>query len=360
MQKTVLYEEHLRHGAKIVEFAGYLMPIEYSGIAQEHRAVREECGLFDVSHMGEIKITGKDATRFVNYLLTNDVAAVKPNKMVYGLLLKEDGGVVDDLMAYKFSDEDYLLVVNAANKDKDFDWIMAYRDGFMVEVKDLSADYGQLALQGPLAAGVLQGLTDYRLENLKAFDFAVIPLAGSEFLVSRSGYTGEDGFEIYGFNPDILALFKRLQAIPEVTVCGLGCRDTLRFEAAMPLYGHEIGPDITPLEAGLGFAVKLDKEFVGRDALLAAKRDGLKRKVVALELLDRGIARADYPIEADGRIIGHVTTGYMIPTTGKSYAFGLIESTYAALGTEVLIHIRKNKAKARVRDKKLLDKKYFK
>ena len=210
MQKTVLYEEHLRHGAKIVEFAGYLMPIEYSGIAQEHRAVREECGLFDVSHMGEIKITGKDATRFVNYLLTNDVAAVKPNKMVYGLLLKEDGGVVDDLMAYKFSDEDYLLVVNAANKDKDFDWIMAYRDGFMVEVKDLSADYAACAAGSACGGGVagINGLPARKSESLR---FRGHPLPEARL---RSGYTGEDGFEIYGFNPDILALFKRLQAIP--------------------------------------------------------------------------------------------------------------------------------------------------
>ncbi len=360
MKKTVLYEEHLRNKAKMVEFAGFMMPIEYQGIAAEHRAVREKCGLFDVSHMGEIKIAGKDATRFVNYLITNDVAGYGENKMIYGLMLKEDGGVVDDLMVYKFSDEHYLLVVNAANKDKDYEWITGRREGFDVAIEDLSDDYSQLALQGPLAAGVLQGLTEYRLENLKAFDFDIFPIAGREFVVSRSGYTGEDGFEIYGSHPDILALFSRLIEIPEVTLCGLGCRDTLRFEAAMPLYGHEIGPDINPLEAGLGFAVKTSKDFIGREALLAAKNAGLKRKIVALELLERGIARADYPIEAEGRVIGRVTTGYMIPTTGKAYAFGLIESAYSDIGVEVLIHIRKNKIKAKVRNKKFLEKKYIK
>ena len=359
MKKTILYEEHLRNNAKMVEFAGYLMPIEYRGIAYEHEAVRERCGLFDVSHMGQIKIAGRDTVRFVNYLLTNDIASYDSNKMIYGLMLKEDGGVIDDLMVYKFSDEYCLLVVNAANKDKDYQWIVDHRDNFDVKIEDLSPYYSQLALQGPLSAKTLQKYTDYKLDNLKTFDFDVFTVMGRDFIISRSGYTGEDGFEIYGSNQDILELFKKLQSVRDIVLCGLGCRDTLRFEAAMPLYGHEIGPDINPLEAGLAFAVKMDKDFIGRNALLASQEQGLKRKIVALELLERGIARADYPIEVDNRIVGQVTTGYMIPNTDKAYAFGLIESPYSSVGTEVLIHIRKNKIKAKVRNKKFLTKKYI-
>ncbi|MCK9537408.1 MAG: glycine cleavage system aminomethyltransferase GcvT [Bacilli bacterium] len=359
MKKTILFEEHLHHNAKMVEFAGYLMPIEYRGIAYEHQAVRERCGLFDVSHMGQIKIAGKDTVQFVNYILTNDIAPYDNKKMIYGLMLNDGGGVVDDLMVYKFTDEYCLLVVNAANKDKDYQWIVDHRDNFDVEIEDLSPYYSQLALQGPLSIKILQEFTDYQLDDLKTFDFDVLAVMGCEFIVSRSGYTGEDGFEIYGSNHDILRLFKKFKNISDIALCGLGCRDTLRFEAAMPLYGHEIGPDINPLEAGLAFAVKMDKNFIGRNALLASLEQGLKRKIVAIELLERGIARTDYSIEADNRIIGKITTGYLIPNTDKAYAFGLVESAYSTIGTQVLIHIRKNKVNARVRNKKFLTKKYI-
>lgn len=359
MKKTVLYDEHLLHGGKIVEFGGFLMPIEYSGIALEHQAVREKCGLFDVSHMGEIVLKGPDANRFLNYLLTNEVDPAVSKKMIYGLLLYPDGGVVDDLMVYAYAEDYYLLVVNASNKDKDFECICSHRGEYDVEISDQSDCVSQIALQGPLAASILQDLTVYDLSQLKLFDFDHFQIQDMDFLVSRSGYTGEDGFEIYGSNADILTLFQTLVLNSEISLCGLGCRDTLRFEAAMPLYGHEISEKINPLVAGLGFAVKMDKEFIGREALAKVQAEGLREKIVGIELLERGIARGGYEIEADGKIIGEVTTGYMIPNSNLSIAFALIASEYAKIGTEVLVHIRKNKVLARVRNKKFLDKKYI-
>jgi aminomethyltransferase len=349
MKKTVLYEEHLKHGAKIVEFGGFLMPIEYTSISREHQAVRERCGMFDVSHMGEIRITGKDTTAYVNHMITNDIRLHGNMRMIYGLLLYENGGVVDDLMVYKYHDNHVLLVVNASNTDKDFDWLVTHKDGFDVEIVNESERFGQIALQGPFALSVIQNLTDYPLNSMTLFDFSDMSINGSKCIVSRSGYTGEDGFEIYGSNEDILKLFRLLAMLPEVSLCGLGCRDTLRFEAAMPLYGHEISETINPLEAGLNFGVRLDKEFIGRDALLKQQEEGLKRKIVGLELVERGIARGGYEIEAGGEIIGTVTTGYMIPNTEVSIAFALIDSRYAKIGTEVYVHIRKNKVLAKVR-----------
>lgn len=357
MKKTVLYEEHLKHGAKMVEFGGFLMPIEYTNISLEHQAVRTRCGLFDVSHMGEIEIKGPDATDFVNYLITNDVTLITNNEILYGLMLYDHGGVVDDLLVYKFNNEHYLLVVNAANKDKDYEWIKANKKNYLVEILDLSKKYSLLALQGPKSEALLQKFTNYALTTLKDFTFAEFMVGGFECIVSRSGYTGEDGFEIYGSNDAILELFKMFVILPEVSLCGLGCRDTLRFEAGMPLYGHEISEEINPLEAGLGFAVKLEKHFIGRDALLLAQNDGLKRKLVGLELLERGIARSDYPVFVNGNQIGHVTTGYMIPNTTKSVAFALIDSKYTKIGTEVQIQIRKSKVNAKVRKKRFLEKK---
>lgn len=359
MNKTVLYDEHLKHGAKMVEFGGYLMPIEYTSISLEHQAVRERSGLFDVSHMGEIFIIGRDATKFVNYVLTNDVSIPSPGKMIYGLLLNENGGVIDDLMVYKYSNEKYLLVVNASNKDKDYAWLISQKDSFDVNIIDESSNFSLLALQGPLSMKVLQKLTDYPLDNLKLFDFDDFKIVGKEFMVSRSGYTGEDGFEIYGSNEDILMLFKEFVILPEVSLCGLGCRDTLRFEAGMPLYGHEIDNNINPLEAGLNFAVNLDKNFIGREELIQAKNEGLKRKVVGLEILERGIARSGYEVLCNDQVIGYITTGYMIPNTEKILAFALIDSDYAKIGTELKVKIRRNLVLARVRNKKFLDKKYI-
>lgn len=359
MKKTILYEEHLKHGAKMVEFGGYLMPIEYTNISLEHQAVRKRSGLFDVSHMGEIEVTGKEATEFVNYLITNDISLLDDMKMAYGLLLYEHGGVVDDLMVYKYNNERYLLVVNAGNKDKDYEWILSKKLDYDVEVKDLSSEISLLAIQGPLSEMVVQRFTDYNLDDLKLFDFAEFKVLGRDTMTSRSGYTGEDGFEIYASNEDILFLFREFSTLPEVSLCGLGARDTLRFEAAMPLYGNEISEDINPLEAGLGFAVKLEKDFIGRDALAVQKEQGLKRKIVGIELLEKGIARSGYEVYHEDDNIGYITTGYMIPNTDKTFAFALIDSNFSKIGTNVDIQIRKHRVKAKIRNKKFLEKKYI-
>src|SRR5690554_2479983 len=359
MKKTILYDEHLKHGAKIVEFGGYLMPIEYTNISLEHQAVRKRSGLFDVSHMGEIEVKGREATEFINYLTTNDLRLIGDKKMAYSLMLYENGGVVDDLMVYKYNNEHYLLVVNAGNKDKDYEWIINHKGNFDIEINDLSDQISLLAIQGPYSFKVLQKITDFDLNSLTLFDFAEFMVLGKQCMVSRSGYTGEDGFEIYASNEDILYLFKELASFPEVSLCGLGARDTLRFEAAMPLYGHEISEDINPLEAGLGFAVKLDKDFIGRDVLKHAKETGLNRKIVGLELLEKGIARSGYEVYHGEEKIGYITTGYMIPNTDKTLAFALVDARYSSIGLDVSIQIRKHRVASKIRNKKFLEKKYI-
>lgn len=358
MKKTILYDKHLEYNAKMVEYAGYQMPVEYSGLINEHLAVRNSWGVFDCSHMGEIIITGNDSTAFVNYLMSGKVSEVM-YKMSYGLLLNDNGGVIDDLMCYHYSDNKNLLVVNASNKDKDFEWINSQIGAFDVQVNDLTDAISLLAVQGKDSEKELQKISDYDLSQMKMFDFKEVKLNNMDFLISRSGYTGEDGFEIYGTNLQILSLFDELVKLG-VTLCGLGCRDTLRFEANMPLYGHEINEDINPYEATLGFAVDLSKDFIGKDALIKIKDEGIKRKIVGLELLDKGIARSDYEVEVDDKVIGYITTGYMIPGTNKTYALALIEEGYWEIGTKVLIRIRKNKVNAVVRNKKFLNKKYVK
>lgn len=358
-KKTILFDEHVSHGGKIVEFAGYLLPVEYTGITPEHVAVRENCGLFDVSHMGEIIVTGRDTLKFLDYIITSNISSAGFKRMTYGMMLYEDGGVVDDLMTYKFNDEFCFLVVNASNVDKDYEWLNSHTNGFDVNVENVSSKYSQLALQGPKAVDVLQSLTKYDLSKMVFFDFDNMNVNNRDFIVSRSGYTGSDGFEIYGSGEDIVNLFKVLVDEKNVTLCGLGCRDTLRFEAAMPLYGHEISEKINPVMAGYHYAYDLSKDnFIGKEPIKRDKEFGPKKCVVGLELIERGIARGDYEVYADDRLIGYVTTGYMIPSTNNCYACALIDSEYSKKGTIVEVKIRKNLVKAKVRNKKFLDKKY--
>lgn len=356
MKKTVLYEEHLKLGAKMVEYAGYAMPVEYSGLANEHLAVRNTVGVFDVSHMGEILIEGKDATDFANYLITSSVP--KQNKrMMYGMMLYESGTIVDDLMMYHYHPEKILLVVNASNLEKDYAWITKQAQSFDVRITNLSDETSQLALQGKEAWKILQEMTDYNLSKMKMFDFDEMNILNLPFLVSRSGYTGEDGFEIYGKGSSIITLFQTLIA-KGVTPCGLGCRDTLRFEANLPLYGHEIDADIDPFEATLGFAVDMAKDFIGKKALEGKQ---LKRKVVAIELLERGIARNPYEVlNEQGEKIGYITTGYLLPGKTQAVALAMLEEGYWAIGTTVYVQIRKSTVKAVVRNKKFLNKTYIK
>lgn len=359
IKKTILFDEHVNHGGKIVEFGGFYMPIQYTDITSEHLSVRNECGLFDVSHMGEIVVKGPDATKYLEKLITSNMEKAPVMKMTYGLLLYENGGVVDDLMVYKYSNDYYLLVVNASNTDKDYDWLVSHKDNENVEIINKSNDFGQLALQGPKAKEMLQTMTDYELDSLKLFEFAEFEILCEKCIVSRSGYTGEDGFEIYSDNDAIIKLFKVLADERQVALCGLGCRDTLRFEAAMPLYGHEISQDITPVEAGLNYALDLSKDFIGSDVLKKQKEEGVSKKLVGIELLERGIARGDYKLFADGKEIGVITTGYMIPNTTKCYALGFVTAD-KKIGDIIEVQIRKNLVKAKIRNKKFLDKKYVK
>lgn len=356
MKKTVLYDEHILNNARMVEYAGYLMPVEYSGLVNEHLAVRNSCGLFDVSHMGEIFITGVDALKFVDYMLTSKITSIDM-RMSYGLLLNEEATIIDDVMCYRFKEDEIMLVVNAANKDKDYSWLVSKIDGYNINIVDKSEEMGLLALQGPKAYQILESLTN--IDDMKMFDIRKLRILNEEFIVSRSGYTGEDGFEIYGDNQSILKLFKEFISMG-VTLCGLGCRDTLRFEANMPLYGHEISDKINPLEATLSFAIDFEKEFYGKSALVKIKNDGIKRKIVGLEITGRGIARSDYEVYDNDKLIGFITTGYMVPGINKTYALAMLDEGYWDIGKEVSIKIRNNFVTAIVRNKKFLNKKYIK
>lgn len=364
MKKTALYENHVACGGKIIEFFGWLLPVEYSGLMPEHHAVRNQAGLFDVSHMGEVSAKGPDSEAFVQNLVTNDVTGMTDGQVIYCMMCQEDGGVVDDLLVYKKAGDSWYLVINAANVEKDFAWMQENAVGYEVELQNLSTDISEVALQGPLAQQTLQKLTDTDLDTIGFFMFKEhVQVAGADCLVSRTGYTGEDGFEIYADHASIPKVWDAILEAGKadgVVPAGLGCRDTLRFEATLPLYGHEISSTITPLEAGLGMFVKLDKPFIGRDALVRQKKEGLKRKVVGFELIDRGIPREGYPVTCGGKEVGVVTTGYPAPTVGKTIGLALVDIECAELGTELEILIRNKPAKGVVISKKFLEKKYKK
>lgn len=359
-KKTPLYEEHIKLGGDVVDYAGWYLPIKYEGLVQEHNAVRNKVGLFDVSHMGEITIKGKDALKFVNYLMTNDISKIVDNQIIYTFMCQPDGGVVDDLLVYRYGQEDFYLVVNASNADKDYQWILDHKDDFDVEVENISDTVGEIAIQGPLAQKVLQKLTKTDLDKITFFTLdRNVDVNGVNCMVSRTGYTGEDGFEIYTTNEGIVKVWKDLlEAGKEegIEPTGLGCRDTLRFEASLPLYGHEISETITPLEGGFKYFVKLDKEsdFIGKEALNKQWDEGLKRKLAGFEMIGRGIPREGYEIQKDGKKIGHVTTGYMSPTLKKNIGNALIEPEYTELGTEIDIVIRNKPVKAKIISKRFL------
>jgi len=365
-RKTHLYEEHQKLGAKLMAYSGWEMPIEYAGIKEEHNAVREKAGIFDVSHMGEVKVKGKDAEKFVQYLVTNDAKSLKESKIFYAMMCYENGGIVDDLLVYKYNDEDFLLVINAANVEKDFDWMKSVKEkgNYDINLENISGEISEVALQGPKAEKILQKIADKDLKEIKFFEFfPEININGIKCIVSRSGYTGEDGFEIYTENENIGSIWRKILEVGEeegVQPIGLGARDTLRFEANLPLYGNELSKDITPIEAGYNFAVKLDgDDFSGKDALVKQKEEGLKRKIVGFELLDRGIPRLEYPVVNEaGEEIGFVTTGYKSITLGKSIGLAMVDIEYAKLDTEIYIQIRKKQVKAKVIKRSFLKKNY--
>ncbi|WP_221565522.1 glycine cleavage system aminomethyltransferase GcvT [Alkalihalobacillus sp. TS-13] len=353
LQRTPLFELYKEYGAKVIDFGGWELPVQFSSIKEEHEAVRTKAGLFDVSHMGEITVKGEEAEDFLQYVMTNDVSKLKEGGAQYTAMCYEDGGTVDDLLVYKRGEGDYLLVVNAANTEKDYDWLVKNQKG-NVEIQNISNEVAQLALQGPQAEEVLQKLTEYDLSQIGFFKFAEdVEIDGTKALVSRTGYTGEDGFEIYCDSEDAAKIWKTiLEAGKEAGVLpiGLGARDTLRFEARLALYGQELTAEISPLEAGIGFAVKLKKEadFIGKDALIKQKEDGLKRKLVGIEMIDKGIPRTHYDVFKNDEKIGEVTTGTQSPTLGKNLGLALIDSKYTELGTEVEVQVRKRRLKAEV------------
>ena len=357
-KKTPLYEEHVKQGGKIVDYAGWLLPVQYEGLVQEHEAVRNAVGLFDVSHMGEITVKGKDALAFINYLMTNDISTLVDNQIIYTFMCRPSGGVVDDLLVYRFGPEDFYLVVNASNADKDYAWINEQKGNFEVELENISDEVGEVAIQGPLAQKVLQKLTKTDLNKITFFTLdRKVDVNGVECMVSRTGYTGEDGFEVYTTNEGIVQVWNDLLEAGKdegIKPVALGCRDTLRFEASLPLYGHEMNP----LEAGFKYFVKLDKEsdFIGKEELNKQWAEGLKRKLAGFEMVGRGIPREGYEIQKDGEVIGHVTTGYMSPTLKKSIGNALIKTEFTPLDTEIDIMIRDKPVKAKIISKKFLKK----
>ncbi len=350
-QRTPLYDCHLRAGGKMVDFAGWRLPVQYSGLMEEHRAVRTAAGLFDVSHMGEFRLSGAGAESFLQRLTPNDVAKLTPGRIHYSGLLTEAATYVDDLLVYRLADDDFMLVVNAANADKDFAWIEQHRPDD-VELEDVSSSYALLALQGPRAQEILTPLTPVDLAQLRYYRFAESEVDGHRAIVSRTGYTGEDGFELY-LSPDSAPeVWDRLLAegAPQGLVpAGLGARDTLRLEAGMALYGHEIDDTTTPLDAGLSWVVKLNKgDFLGRDVLVAQKEEGVQQKLVGFEMTGRGIGREGYPILKDGQTVGRVTSGSFSPTFEKALGMAYVPAELAEVGTEVEIQIRKNAVPATV------------
>ncbi len=351
LKRTPLYECHVEAGGKIVPFAGWEMPVQYSGVMDEHRAVRSAVGLFDVSHMGEIEVTGHRALDFLQFVTCNDVSKLSVGRAHYTGLMTPRGTFVDDLLVHKMGDERYLLVVNAANKDKDYAYLCAQAPAFPgVDVCDRSAEWAQIAIQGPRALDVLQRVTDEELESIRYYRFVEGAVDGAPAILARTGYTGEDGFEVYLAPERAPSLWRRLLEVggdAGIVPCGLGARDTLRFEASMPLYGNDIDDTTTPYEAGLGWIVKLDKgPFLGRDVLARQKDEGVGRTLVGLEMRGRGIARHGYPIAVAGREVGLVTSGTFAPTLGKALAMGYVPVESSAEGTEVEVEIREQRIPA--------------
>ena len=356
-KRTCLYEKHVALGALISPFGGFDMPIQYSGIIDEHQAVRNACGVFDVSHMGEVTVRGRDAERYVNHIFTNDVTGLETGKILYGMMLYENGGTVDDLLVYKMGENDFFIVINAANIDKDWAWMQQHADGFDIDIHNVSEGYGQLAIQGPDSEKVVEEVLGLECKELVFYTVKTL----GEVIVSRTGYTGEDGFEIYADHDTICSMWDKLIDSGRCKPCGLGCRDTLRFEAGLPLYGDELSEEISPIMAGLGMFCKLGKEeVIGKDALIKQKSEGVERKIVGIELSDNAIPRHGYAVLKDGEKIGEVTTGYHTISTDRSVCMALIDSRFSALDTPLEIQIRKKVFSGKVVKKRFYEKRYHK
>lgn len=354
LKRTPLYDEHVALGARMTDFAGFEMPVQYAGIVEEHLAVRERAGLFDLSHMGQIVVSGPGAEPFLEWAFTNNIANLKPGQARYSPLCRPDGGIVDDVIVYR-RDDDFLIVANASNVDKDAEWLdylrrMGADEGGSpvnpddVIIEDLSAERAVLAIQGPEAEGILQTLTEADLSGIRPFRFVEDTVAGYDALISRTGYTGEEGFELYAAADAALALWRDVLAAGKdkgLVPVGLGARDTLRLEMRFPLYGNDIDESTSPLEAGLDFTVKLNKDdFVGKDALQKQKDDGLDRRLVGFKLLQRGIPRSGYTLYKGDEDIGRVTSGSLSPSLGEPVGMGYVQTQHAAAGTELEMEVR--------------------
>lgn len=344
LKKTPLYEAHLALEGKLVPFAGFEMPVQYPvGITAEHHAVRTDAGLFDVCHMGEFVLRGPQALDLIQKITVNDASNLDVWQAQYSAMCLESGGIIDDLLVYRGPDH-YMLVVNASNKEKDLAWVLKHADAFDVEVSDKSDETALIAIQGPRAAGIVQELTDTKLDDIGYYRFALGSVAGVEGVISRTGYTGEDGFELYIPNEGGMALWTALMEAGEdksLIATGLGCRDSLRLEMGYALYGNDLDENHTPLESGLGWITKLEKgEFIGRDVLVKQKEEGVTRRLVGLKLTERGFPRHGYPIVSQDQDVGEVTSGVVSPSLGYGVAMGYVPTALAKAGTEVGIRIR--------------------
>lgn len=359
-KRTPLYDEHVNLGARMTDFAGFDMPVQYEGIVQEHLAVRERAGLFDLSHMGQIKVTGSGAAAFLEWAFTNNIANLSPGRARYSPLCRPDGGIIDDVIVYRQADG-FLVIANAANVAKDMDWLEQLRnDGDSpvaadeVTIDDLSAGRGILALQGPKAEQILRRLTDADLSSVRPFQFVEDDVAGRPALISRTGYTGEDGFELYIDADDALPLWRGLMEAGEedgLVPVGLGARDTLRLEMRFPLYGNDINDETTPLEAGLDFTVKLNKDaFVGKEVLAKQRAEGISRKLIGFKMLERGIPRNGYALFKGDEQVGHVTSGSLSPSLGEPVGMGYVDAAHAAAGTELSLEVRGRRIPIRIVD----------
>jgi len=352
MKQVPLNDVHIALGAKMVPFAGFNMPVQYEGVNIEHETVRNGVGVFDVSHMGLFKISGDKALDLVQRITSNDASVLVPGKAQYSYLPNDKGGIVDDIITYKVSDNEYLMVVNASNIDKDFEWISS-NNSVNAAFENLSDQYSLLAIQGPKANEAMQSLTNVDLANLKFYTFEVGTFAGKEnVIVSATGYTGSGGIEIYAKNEDVVHIWNEVLKAGEqfgIKPIGLAARDTLRLEMGYCLYGNEINDTTSPIAAGLGWVTKFTKDFVNSDAIKADKENGVVTKLIGFELIDRGIPRHDYEIvDAEGNVIGHVTSGTQSPSLNKGVGMGYVNKEFAKEGSEIYIRIRKNDVKAQV------------
>lgn len=349
IKKTPLYDFHVKLGAKMVEFSGFLMPVSYEGIIKEHNAVRSNAGIFDISHMGEFMLEGKDVIPFLQYIMINDLNLLEPSKGQYSIMTYENGTVIDDLVYYEETPEQFRMIVNAGNIEKDFKWLTDHIGEFDIKITNLSDLRARIAFQGPYADDLLQPLVDTDLSKINRFYFAKCNLNGIPIFIARTGYTGEKGFELSFDNNYANKVWEDLMNLG-ASPAGLGARDSLRLEACYSLYGHEISDSITPIEAGLFWLVKPKEgiKYIGKDILLKQKAEGTERTIVGLNLIDRGIIRENYKIYKDGEQIGYVTSGGFSPTLDKTIGLGLIKTQFKDVGTEIQIEIRNKLLKGKI------------